>query len=303
MIGKFDEQVHFDKAKQPVKMYFKDEEIIEEAIDENLKKDSEYYKRKRQRRKALKSKSQLVIEDAVASSRDPRGPLKGLMYEGKMSNLNLSDNLSTLGPTPFQNKLKAKSLTEAPFKFVILQPQKYTVNNEEKTQILVTPVGDWFSFKKPSLTGQKLLDEIDDDFDNKAQRDKAKLNKYKKIAQAFQENDNNDDNSNNKNIGNTAVDDFSLPAAFGRVSMKASKKSSSNRRKVVDTSETERGASHWQQNPGDSAADVDAELQYDEWCGGDYTKNYADDDEEQVGLEQVSGCKVKELLFLLPIIY
>ena len=291
MVGKFDEHVDFNKAKLPVKMYFKDEEIIEEAIDENVKKDSEYYKRRRQRRKALKTKSHLVIEDAVASTRDINGPLKGLIYEGKISNLNLSDDVSVLGPKPFQNKQKAKSITEAPFKFVLLQPQKYSVNNEEKTQILVTPVGDWFSFKKPSLTGQKLLDEIDDDFDTKLIKNKAILNKYKKIAQAFQDNDNNDE----KGATDTSVvaDEFSLPAAFGRAAMKASKRSSASgaggggtKKKIIETWESDRGGI--QQKPGEAAADLDAEMQYNEWCGGDYEKNYADDDEENIGYEQVS---------------
>jgi hypothetical protein len=209
--------------------------------------------------------------------------------------------VSKVGSKAFQNKQKTKSLTEAPFKFVILQPQKYSINNEEKTQILVTPVGDWFSFKKPSLTGQKLLDEIDDDFDNKLLKNKAILNKYKKIAQAFQGNDSSEGNNGDKSADNLFPDEFTIPAAFGRAALKSSKRvgasssTAGGRKKIIEALESDRGAI-LQQKPGEAAADVDGEMQYDEWCGGDYQKDYADDDEAHVGQEQV---QISSSLFCL----
>jgi hypothetical protein len=146
IIGKFDEKLDLEKALKPIKMYMEDEEIIEEPLDnEEIKKDSEYYKRKRQRRKQFRTQSQLIIEDSTP--RVSAGPPRGVRYEGRLTNLNLMESSS--GSTSFQVKPKAKSITDAPFKFVILQPQKLLINGKEKTQILVTPVGGNISLNYP----------------------------------------------------------------------------------------------------------------------------------------------------------
>ena len=154
-IGKFDERLDLVNCQKPLKMFLQEEALIEEPIDEGAR-DSEYYKRRRQKRKQMKTNSSLVLEDSTP--RDPKGPPKGLKYEGKLANLNLFESIPGQA-APFTYKQKAKSTTDAPFKYVILQPQKVVseVDGKERTQILVTPVGDWFSFRKPSVTGNYYI--------------------------------------------------------------------------------------------------------------------------------------------------
>ena len=137
LICKFDEKVDMLGALKPVRMGFKEVQLMEEPIDEG-RKDTEQYKRKKQRRKSLKATSTLMIEDST--HRDNKTPLRGLIYEGKLTNLNVLDSTSG-GPTPYQAKQKARSVTEAPFKFILLQPRINIIDVKQLQQILMTPVG------------------------------------------------------------------------------------------------------------------------------------------------------------------
>ena len=137
IVGRFEERVDLAQAVQPVHMYWATEELIEEP-DLGLAKDSEYYRRKRNRRKQFRAQSHLVLEDSTP--RAPRGPPRGVLYEGRMANLNLNGESAITGGA-FQAKPQARSVTEAPFKYLLLQPQRVLIEGVEQTQIVATPVG------------------------------------------------------------------------------------------------------------------------------------------------------------------
>jgi hypothetical protein len=118
IIGKFNDKVDFDSARQPIKMYIKDEEIKEEETGEVVK-DSEYWKNKKKRRSYYRKKSQIVLEDSTV--RGPGNSVSGLQFEGKVSNVSMADAAETGSSTMMSAKLKAGEIRKAPFKYVLLQ--------------------------------------------------------------------------------------------------------------------------------------------------------------------------------------
>ena len=129
-IAKFDEKVDFDMSQKPLYMYFKDEEILEEP--EDIKKDSEYYKRKRQRRRKVRLTSSLMIEDST--NRERHGPPKGLQYEGRLVDLNRVEQ-STISTNYSHVKTATKKEN---FKFVLMQFVKKENTVDEKYSIWTT---------------------------------------------------------------------------------------------------------------------------------------------------------------------
>ena len=135
LIAKFDEKVDLGNARLPVRMYVKEEELIEEAEDPTLVKDSEYWKRKKQRRRGFRPKSMIILEDSTP--RRPDGPPAGLQYEGNITNLNMSDADHSSGSFT-KAKPEAKSISEAPFKYVLLE---ILTTPQATTEVNVIPVG------------------------------------------------------------------------------------------------------------------------------------------------------------------
>ena len=150
--------------------------------------------------------------------------------------------------------------------------------------------------------GQKLLDEIDDEFDSKLAKDKLKMSRYSKIFRTLQETDKGLDDVKADAGDDEGLAGFSLPALFGRGS--AAVKAAAGRRKAA------RGGKETSQvefpEATEALMDLDAAADFDSYTGGkinccaypceplltiltytgDYTKTFADDDEEHVGAEQ-----------------
>ena len=135
MIAKFDEKVDLENARFPIRMYTKDEELLEEAEDPTIVKDSEYWKRKKQRRRGFRPKSMVVLEDSTP--RRANGPPVGIQYEGHLTNLNMSDGEHISGSMA-RAKPEAKSVSEAPFKYVLLE---ILTTPQSTTEVNVIPVG------------------------------------------------------------------------------------------------------------------------------------------------------------------
>ena len=76
---------------------------------------------------------------------------------------------------------------EEAFRYVLLVPTKVAgpPGTAPKTEINVVPVHDFVLFNKPSVMKMKTLDELDDDFETKMQKDKRKLAEYSKIAKGL----------------------------------------------------------------------------------------------------------------------
>jgi hypothetical protein len=115
-----------------------------------------------------------------------------------------------------------------------------------------------------------MLDEVDEDFELKQQRDKARISKYKRIAESL-ETSSSSDNNGGHNRGGSTEEDISVPAAFGRAVSKAIRKGVIGRGLV-------------RRHLDEGGVDIDA--QNDFFGEGDYSKTHADDEEENVGVEQ-----------------
>ena len=154
-IMKFEERVDFKEAHKPVRMYMKNEVLVEEEVAE-IVKDKEYHrKKKKQMRFGYKSKSILVVEE---SPRVPDGSAAAFQFEGSLTNSTL------LGPESLKPTTNADgSRGSDGFKYVLLK--KYTVapsaGSAGGTVINITPVGDWYTFKKPSLRQDDLEENIE----------------------------------------------------------------------------------------------------------------------------------------------
>jgi hypothetical protein len=216
IIGKFDDKVNLAAAKKPLRMYLKEEEIIEEMF-EHPTNQTEKYNRSKIKPRRYRPKSELHIEDST--HRKPNGPPVGLQYEGRITNLDFQDveepNQSKSSKTTFKGA--SSSSADNSFKYVLLE---FAKGDSGSTEVNMIPVGDWFTFKKPSVTGQKMLDQVDEDFELKLQRDKARLSKYKRIAESLEA---HSGPKTDKSAGHDE-EDISAPAAFGRAVSKAIRK-------------------------------------------------------------------------------
>lgn len=133
---------------------------------------------------------------------------------------------------------------------------------------------DWYSFKKPSVTGEKLLDEIDEDFELKQMSDRNRLARYRKINKTLESTSRmKEGGEEDDGTGMTSGGGYLIPSAFGRTNNKSLKSGA----KTVQRRHMDEGGQ-----------DLDAAKEPTEWCGGDYSKTFADDEEENVGREQVT---------------
>jgi hypothetical protein len=138
MVAKFNEVIGFESVRKPLKMYMKVEDIIEESEDPNSVKDTEYYKRKKLRRRSFKENAVLVVEDSTPRPQQ-RGPPIGLQYEGILSNFGLKESSC--------DNFSLKSVQDASFKYVFLQVVKIPYDkgkdhvDSSRTEVNVIPVG------------------------------------------------------------------------------------------------------------------------------------------------------------------
>lgn len=278
IIGKFNDGINFEAAKQPIKMYMRDEDIEEEDTGEVVK-DSEYWKNRKKRRSWYRKKSQIILEDST-----PRGSsnaASGLQFEGNVSNVSMADLAETGSSTMVTAKYRRGEPVKAPFKYVLLQVVKKDVIDEmtkgvsSATEVNVIPVADWYQFRKPSVESQKFLDEIDDDFELKQRKDKEKLEKYKRITQAMKINQNKLDGGRDgiPEDGDES-NRFDLPAIFGSSAGKSVKAGKLFKKEKVEKHLDENGM------------DLDQAKSFDDYCKGDYAAERADD-EDDVGGEQM----------------
>eukprot|EP00596_Hydrurales_sp_CCMP1899_P004112 CAMPEP_0119038770 /NCGR_PEP_ID=MMETSP1177-20130426/7884_1 /TAXON_ID=2985 /ORGANISM="Ochromonas sp, Strain CCMP1899" /LENGTH=462 /DNA_ID=CAMNT_0007001787 /DNA_START=152 /DNA_END=1540 /DNA_ORIENTATION=+ len=259
-------------------MYVKDELIEEEEAPEVVK-DSEYWKNKKKRRSFYRKKSQIILEDST-----PRGPNNanaGVQFEGKVSNVSMADLAETGSSTMVTAKHRAGEPNKVPFKYVLLQVVKKDVVDEmtkgvsSATEVNVIPVSDWYQFKKPSVDKERFLDEIDDEFELKQRKDKEKLEKYKRIAQAMKTNQNKFDGDKDGILEDGDESGrFNLPAIFGSSAGKSIKSGKLFKKEKVEKHLDENGM------------DLDQARSFDDYCKGDYTTERADD-EDDVGGEQM----------------
>lgn len=290
-IAKFSDELNWDQAQKPVRMYFKEEELKEEELP-TVERDSEYYRRKRERRRAYRKKNTLVLED----SSDNSGENSGFRFEGKLCNLGLAD--------VEEAKSKASKPEDAPFRYVLLQFVKKDVSDGSgatTSEVNVIPVGDTFSFKKAYKVPDELLADIDERFIEEMQRSKENISRYKGISKSLTSAerarmglaDTDDGGKGGRGHGLDAKEflgGFGTSALFGASVNKAFGKG----RKGMEGGESvERGFLN------ENGLDVDVLKSEDNLASGDYSTRFVDDEEEFVTVEQVRSAQSPRLTYLV----
>ena len=158
----------------------------------------------------------------------------GRNYIGKLVNLNLDltdgskkfiDTIDTINQntlrTNYQNQT---SLTEAPFKYVLLEKalKGKSATGADEYLLNVYPVGDWFNFNKESVVKEKFLDAIQEDFEYQKELFKKKQANYRKIFKRSVIDD--DVNADNDDEGDgkpsKSKETFSIPSLFSKAKPK-----------------------------------------------------------------------------------
>ena len=287
IIAKFSDPVDLEAAKLPMRMYVKDEEIEEEEAVEVVK-DAEYWRNRKKRRQTYRRKSQVILEDSAprstSSSGASSGPV-GMQFEGTLSNMSMADVAETGSST--MALARNSEAARPPFKYVLLQVIKNTVldpstqQSTVATEVNVIPVSEWYQFKKPSMNGQKFLDEIDEDFEVEQKRAKEKLKRYKNLGRAMEraERGNGHGRDTEEGVGS---DRFDMPAIFGSVASKSLKKGGGAGvgKKAAAGPESLRLLD-------ENGMDLDEARAFDDYCKGDYEATRADDDEDAWGEQAV----------------
>ena len=124
-------------------------------------------RKKRSRNHRYNKQSLVIFEDSAkpsSSSSQPR-----LKYEGRVCDVNI------------------EGADQSQFKYVLLQVIAPSNGSKQQTEVNVIPVADMLYFRKACPSADKLLEEIDDDYDLKMRNDKLRLQHYKKIGKTLEE--------------------------------------------------------------------------------------------------------------------
>ena len=289
IIAKFSDPVDLEAAKLPMRMYVKDEEIEEEETAEVVK-DAEYWRNRKKRRQTYRRKSQVILEDSAprstSSSGASSGPV-GMQFEGTLSNMSMADIAETGSSTMALSR--NSEAAKPPFKYVLLQVIKKDVldpstqQSTVATEVNVIPVSEWYQFKKPSMNGQKFLDEIDEDFEIEQKRAKEKLKRDKNLGRAIERAERTGNgHSRDTDEGGQGGDRFDMPAIFGNVASKSLRKGGGAGvgKKAASGPESLRLLD-------ENGMDLDEARAFDDYCKGDYEATRADDDEDAWGEQAV----------------
>jgi hypothetical protein len=274
-------------------MYLQSETIREENDEDSndetegskgKEKDAAYYKRKKfMKRKKYNKLSKLIIEDNTipSSSRSLSSPNQPSIdrFEGTLVDLSLESETGSAFHGDNPTSLKTTSGNEKKdmdiFRYALLEV--VAGSDGRPTEVNVIPVHHMFAFRRPSLAIDKLLDEIDDDYDDKIRRDKLKLQKYRRIGNALEDLESRGEASRLGSEGsrdetgtgiNGSAGGFQIPSLFGNAAKKAKmsrgrKKGDSNMSGLVDD---------------DQARDFDSR---------NYSAKFVDDEEDDVVSEQI----------------
>mmetsp|Transcript_9276 Transcript_9276/g.8291 ORF Transcript_9276/g.8291 Transcript_9276/m.8291 type:complete len:451 (+) Transcript_9276:50-1402(+) len=255
-IGKFSDNINLSAMKLPVHMFLKDEEIKDDQTEEI--KDAEFYKKKRlQRRFKYSKKSVMCLEDSSTNQ------LNKISFEGRLCDLSLSEDTANGG----SNNSSSTNNNDSSFRYALLQV--IAGQGQTPTEVHVIPVHSMFTFRKPVLANDKLLDEIDEDYDTKIRIEKMKMEKYRRIGKALEDIEKKPGADASAVVESNNSDGFEIPALFGAVA----KKSKSRGQKALLS---------------DSGVDMDVVEEIDNDFAGDYKASFADDEEEHVSAEQLT---------------
>jgi hypothetical protein len=303
-------------------MYYKDEEIREEVKEDAANKDSEYFKRKRSKRRMYRKKSFLIMADSAGvspkenfesgvpnsstantatfnngnsnsgntSARISRS--SGVRFVGQVCNMGLATDMDQGRVSAMRSDVNANSF---PFKYVLLQFTKKPPEIEGgavSNEINVIPVTDMFLFKKGLGGKDELLNEIDEKFEVQNQQKRAQFAHYKEIFESLKE-------SEARKLQEGDADDdyiggFESATLFGNAINKALGGSKKGGNKVQKF-KRESGHKHHIEHIDENGVQLDEMNESDEWCKGDYETKFADDEENNVDFEQATLNEREEL--------
>lgn len=184
IVGRIGDAVDFKTARLPLHMWEEGEEIPDDPEDADLVKDAAYYREQRKRRRSFYRGKQ-IYKFQDSAPRQAGGPPAGLQYEGSVWDPAISTEVEKQEKRIFYHSNAARqAVEEQAFRYVIFVPVKVpsvVPGGPEGREIQVVPVRDFVRFQKPSVSRMKTLDEIDEDFETKMQRDKKKEKQYARI--------------------------------------------------------------------------------------------------------------------------
>ena len=293
-VAKFSDFLNWDEAQHPVHMYLNKEELREDEIP-TTERDSEYYRRKRERRRSYQKKNTFILEDSA--NHEGNHGQSAFRFEGKICNLGLADIEEA--------KSKAAEVTEAPFRYVLLQFVKKEGDGENgsTSEINVIPVGDMYAFKKAT----KRPDEIDERFIEEMQRSKGNISRYKGINKSLTaaersrlglkpEGEAGGDGRREGLNSKEFLGGFGSSSLFG-----ASVNKTVAKRRADKAGESGEGGGGSFLN--ENGVDMDELRDQDNMNSGDYSTRFVDDEEEYVTVEQVSATLFEHIDELLSLIY
>jgi hypothetical protein len=312
ILAKFPDPVDWDHligkkptSRNPIYMSYQEEQLKEDDADDLVIKDAEYYRRKSRNRsnRAYRKKKLLVFEC----------PNENLYYEGKENSVDIGD-----GVVDRKQELQQSDSTAPDFQYVLFKFVKNSNEGnpaQEVPEIQVIPISSMFTLRKLGKLKDELLGEIEEKYVEEKKVLQKKLLKYKHIVTALQKDRNGEfihNQDSNSNKGQMYLDDVSetdlfkqaLNKAFGirrtpGSSGKGGGRSSGGGRATVDMNES--GPSDGNEGGGgnrgvainEGGIDMD-ELKEFSYCGGDYETRFADDEEDNVAMEQLGNNRMAE---------
>jgi len=295
ILAKFSDPVNWqsliESRKDSIHMYYQDEELKEDENDDAIVKDADYYKKKRsqQRLKRYYRKKKLLVFEC---------PQERIYYEGKENNLDVAEfersqnNTNTNNSNNSSNN--ANHTSNSDFRYVLFKFVKnIDENGVEVPEIQVIPVSSMYTLRKTGKVEDRLLSEIEEKYIEEKKILQKQISKYQKIVHSLQrdrESDKKDDEKLDyvEDISETDLFKNALQKAFGHriAKIKSGKKKSQRVRDEggIGMGDSEVSADYVQIN--EAGIDMD-ELKEFEFCGGDYEKNFADDEENNVIYEQM----------------
>jgi hypothetical protein len=313
ILAKFPDPVDWDhlagkkpNSRNPIYMSYQEEQLKEDDADDLVIKDAEYYRRKSRNRsnRAYRKKKLLVFEC----------PNENLYYEGKENSVDIGD-----GVVDRKQELQQSDSTAPDFQYVLFKFVKNSAEGnpaQEVPEIQVIPISSMFTLRKLGKLKDELLGEIEEKYVEEKKVLQKKLLKYKHIVTALQKDRNGEFIHNfdsNSGKGPMFLDDVSetdlfkqaLNKAFGirrtpGSSGKGGRSSGGGGRATVDMNESgpsdgndEGGGGNRGVAINEGGIDMD-ELKEFSYCGGDYETRFADDEEDNVAMEQLGNNRMAE---------
>lgn len=282
-VGRFaDEEFDFSKisdSKERWDMYYEQEQPREEMTEEDIKKDAEFYRKKRTQRRTYRRKQKLLMEH----------PSQNVLFEARPVSLDTAEE-------EFYQKLEknnrtneevaaaaSKDAATTQFRNVVLKFVK--IEGTDQSEVHVIPVSDMYIFRKMRKQEDLLLTDLDSEYNAQKDRLKKQAARFKQLFAVNNPDENGEGGGrggrkSKDNGGDGDAFTFAMNKMLSkRKGLKAAKDSSSQPVSYLT----------------ESGADLEALKSENDFLGGEYDIQYADDEESHIHIGQSQIVEREEL--------